>query len=139
MTRPNKNITNLSEISNKFITDEELRDPPSRLFRQLLHKLNMTPTKWVKLLRNYLDWVITTEDSSLAKVERTTRSGNIKDTYFQKSTLSFSKLIEGLSIVRVKKAKIIIICELEDGEIIEISEDIKLLSKNREQLNLDKE
>lgn len=123
--------TPLSEVSNRYIEDRELRDAPSRLYRQLLVKLSMTPIKWTKLLRDYLDWVVTTKDPTAAKIERTTRSGNIKDTYFQKPTLSFAKLIEGMSIVRVKTATITITCEMEDGSIVEVEERVKLLPKTR--------
>lgn len=121
----------LSNISQKYIPDEELRDPPARLFRAILKKMDMNPYKWTAYLRDYLDWIITTEDPARAKVERVTKQGNIKDTYFQKYGLTFSKLLEGLSILRKRSCKITIETEDENGEIIIVSETIRIVGKDR--------
>ncbi|MNM09004.1 hypothetical protein D3C81_190840 [compost metagenome] len=121
----------LEQISAKYVPDEALRDPPARLFRGILRKMNMNPMLWAQYLRNYLEWVVSTDDPARAKVERVTRSGNIKDTYFQKHSLTFNKLLEGLSILRMKSCKIIIQVEDENGEIIEVSETIRVVGKSR--------
>lgn len=126
-----KTRRNISEISTKFMPDDDLRDTPSRLFRQICKAIKLNPNKWVKYLRDYLDYVVTTEDPEQARVERTTRTGNIKDTFFQKRNLSFSKLVEGMAILRVRKAKITIEFVDDDGETHVVYEEIKLMTSKR--------
>jgi len=122
----------LEQISlKKYVPDEGLLDPCARLFRQLLNKLDMNPTKWNAYLRNYLSWVVTTEDPEKAKIERTTRQGNIKETFFQKPTLTFPKLLEGLSILRARTCKITIEVTDENGEVITVSETIRIVTESR--------
>ena len=133
MNKRDKNLraNRMDSISHKYVRDEELQDPPARLFRAILNKLDMHPRKWVGYLRDYLDWVVDTEDPAKAKTERVTRQGNIKDTYFQKPTLTFNKLLEGLSILRMKSCKITLELEDENGEIITVSETIRVVGKSR--------
>lgn len=121
----------MDNVSTKYVPDEKLHDPPARLFRQLINALNMNPHKWGNYLRDYLDWVVTTEDPQRAKVERMTRQGNIKDTYFQKHTLTFNKLLEGLSILRMQSCKITLEVVDENGEIITAKETIRIVGKKR--------
>lgn len=121
----------LDVVAKKYIKDEELRDTPARLYRAILHKLGMDDRLWRSYLRNYLDWVVTTVDPKRAKVERVTRQGNIKDTYFQRHTLSFYKLMEGLSILRMQSCKITLELVDENGEIIKVEETIRIVGKNR--------
>jgi hypothetical protein len=121
----------LSSISQKYVEDHELRDTPAILYRKLLKKLDMNPRKWGNYLRDYLDWVVTTVDRDKAKAERITKQGNIKDTYFQKPTLTFNKLLEGLSILRMKTCKIKLIIEDEDGNIYEVEETIRIMGNPR--------
>lgn len=121
----------LSSISHKYVEDHQLQDTPSRLYRGLLKKLEMNPRKWTQLLRDYLDYVVTTEDREKAKAERITRSGNIKDTYFQKPTLTFNKLLEGLSILRMKSCVITITVVDEEGNTQTVEEVIQIMGKHR--------
>lgn len=118
-------------ISHKYVPDNQLHDAPARLFRGILNKLNMNPRKWGAYLRDYLDYVVTTEDPQRAKIERVTRQGNIKDTYFQKHTLTFNKLLEGLSIIRMQSCKITIEVVDENGEVFEVSENIRVVGSTR--------
>lgn len=128
----------LDSLSHKYVRDEELQDPPARLFRALIvNKLKMDPYKWAGYLRDFLDWVVDTEDPVKAKTERVTRQGNIKDTYFQKPTLTFNKLLEGLSILRMKSCKITLEVEDENGEIHTVSETIRIVGKSRLAKKLD--
>lgn len=116
----------LESITKKYVPDNELRDAPSRLFRQLLGKLQMNPFKWTNLLRAYLDWSITTQDRDKARAEAITRTGNIKDTYFHKNTLTMNKLIEGLSICQMQDCEIIIKTTDKNGVVHEVSEKFNI-------------
>lgn len=121
----------LSSISPKYVEDNQLQDTPARLFRGLLNKLDMNPRQWTQLLRHYLDWVITTTDRAKAKADRITRAGNIKDTYFQKPTLTFNKFLEGLSILRMKSCVITITVTDEDGNVHTVEEKIGVMGSHR--------
>jgi hypothetical protein len=121
----------LSSVSHKYVEDNQLQDTPARLFRGLLKKLDMNPRKWTQLLRDYLDWVITTDDREKAKADRITRAGNIKDTYFQKPTLTFNKLLEGLSILRMKSCVITITVTDEEGNVHTVEETIGVMGSHR--------
>lgn len=121
----------MDSISQKYVRDDELQDSPARLYRAILNKLEMNPRKWANYLRDYLNYVVTTEDPQRAKIERVTRQGNIKDTYFQKKTLTFNKLLEGLSILRMRSCKITIEVIDEDGVPTVVSETIRVVGKRR--------
>ncbi|CAG27274.1 hypothetical protein PPEV_gp180 [Pseudomonas phage EL] len=129
--RKRPKASRLESISHKFVRDEELRDPPARLFRAILNKVVPTPHKWKNYLRDYLEYVVTTRDPQRAKTERITRQGNIKATYFQSYTLTFQKLLEGLSILRMKSCRIIIEVVDEHGEILTVEETIRIVEKKR--------
>jgi len=133
MEKPKKDLraNQLDSISHKYVDDDQLQDTPARLFRQLLRKMDMTPRKWISYLRDYLDWKVTTEDPDKAKEERTTRTGNIKDTYFQKPGLTFSKFLEGLSILRMAKVEVIMRVTDTEGKVYEISEPLRIVGKDR--------
>lgn len=141
MKKPSElKVNRLSNISHRYVEDDDLQDIPARLFRRLLRKLKIdTPTRWGRYLRDYLLWVVTEKDPERAKIERTTKAGNIKDTYFQKPTLSFNKLLEGMSIIRMREVEIILRCTNEDGEIVEVSETIRTMTKSRASNELPKE
>lgn len=125
-------VNRLSSISHRYVEDDQLQDTPARLFRMLLRKLKIdSPVRWGVYLRDYLAWVVTEKDPNKAKIERTTKSGNIKDTYFQKPTLSFNKLLEGASIIRMREVEVILRCTTEDGEVVEVSEKIRTMTSGR--------
>jgi len=121
----------LSSVSHKYVEDDKLQDTPARLFRLLLKKLDMNPRRWTQLLRDYLDWVITTDDRDKAKADRITRAGNIKDTYFQKPNLTFNKFLEGLSILRMKSCVITITVTDEEGNVHTVEEVIGVMGSHR--------
>jgi hypothetical protein len=136
MEKPKKHLraNQLDSISHKYVDDDQLQDTPARLYRKLLHKMDMNPRKWISYLRDYLDWRVTTADPDKAKEERTTRTGNIKDTYFQKPGLTFSKFLEGLSILRMAKVEIIFRITDTEGKVYEVSEIQRIVGKDRAQL-----
>lgn len=129
----------LSSISQKFIPDDLLRDTPAILFRKILREMEMDPQKWVRYLRDYLDRVIDESDPVEAKKDRLTKTGNIKETYFQKPGLTFSKLLEGLTIVRMRSVKITIEATDEDGNKYTVDDTVRLLSKEQMKSPVDKE
>lgn len=121
----------LASISHKYVEDEELRDTPARLFRKILNKMEMNPRKWGMYIRDYLEWIVTTNDPDKAKADRMTKQGNIKDTYFQKPTLSFNKLLEGLSILDMDECEIQLTVRDRKGNSYQVSELIKIMGRNR--------
>lgn len=130
---PNTKVTKLKEndlhkLTPKYIEDEDLRDPPARLFRRLLKAKEINLSKWNCLLKEHLNWEITTDNKERAKSERTTALGNIKTTYFMTPTLSFNKLLTGLSILKDAECELVIRVKGNNGEIIEVSEVIKIHS-----------
>lgn len=117
----------------RYVPDEDLRDIPARLFRKIIQKHNINLSKWTCLLRDYLLWTIPNDDPEKVKSERSTAAGNIKSAYFMSPTLTFNKLIEGMSILKFVKCKVTL--ELTDGEgnVTEVSDTIKIRSpKNQE-------
>lgn len=136
MDKPTKKppkATRLSSLSQKYVPDDFLADAPARLFRQILHKMDMDVHKWSSYLRNYLEWMVPASKGERDKVksDRTTRTGNIKDTYFQKDTLTLNKFLEGLSILRMRSCEIIIRATDENGKVIEVSEVLMITGKDR--------
>lgn len=112
----------------RFVPDEDLRNTPARLFRQLINKLDINLSKWNCLLRDYLKWTIQTKDPEKARSERSTEAGNIKTTYFMSNTLTFNKLIEGMSILKFVKCKITIEGIDREGNVTVVSETINIRS-----------
>lgn len=133
MKKGNKELkaSRLDSISQKYVADDDLLDLPAILYRKILKALKMNPRKWANYLRDYLDWVVTTEDPIKAKSDRITRAGNIKDTYFQKKTLTFNKLLEGLSILQMRNCTITLTIEDQDGNIHVVEESTQIMTKER--------
>jgi len=130
--KANPRHDSLERVSEKkFIPDDQLQDTPARLFRKLIKELGIGYFGWTKYLREYLEWIVTTEDEEKAKTERQTRAGNIRDTYFQKPTLSFNKLIEGVSILQFEECEVQLTLKDVNGNIVRVSDTIKLVSKSR--------
>lgn len=127
----------LSKISVKYVPDEQLEDPPARLFRRILKKLEMNPFKWNSYLGRYLDWIVTNPDPEKAKNERQTRTGNIRDTYFHKPNLTFGKLLEGLSILEFEECEIEITAKDVHGNIIRVSDKVRMVSRDRKEKIVD--
>lgn len=124
----------LRSISPKFVPDAALEDTPARLFRRVLNKLGMEPTKWGNYLTRYLNWVVTNPDEEKARLERQTRTGNIKDTYYHKSTLTFNKFLEGLSILEIEECTVDITLKDIHGNIIQVSDLIHIVTKSRKEI-----
>lgn len=96
----------------------------------------MEPFKWGSYLTRYLDWVVTNPDEDKARLERQTRTGNIKDTYWQKPTLTFNKFLEGLSILEIEECTIDVTVKDIHGNIIRVSDVIHMVTKTRKELIL---
>ena len=130
----------LSSLTPKYVEDEELRDAPARLYRKILNKLEMNPRKWNSYLARYLDWCVPKDlPAKKAKAERITRTGNIKDTYFHKHYLTFNKLLEGLSILRMESCEIQLKVTDTDGKVYIVSESIRIVGKDRPMLTAETE
>lgn len=112
----------LGVVTKSYVEDRDLKDPPSRLFRSLLRKLNLTTSQLVLLLKEYIDWEVTNPDPVRAKTERTTLLGNIRSVFFKNDTMTFPKLLTGLSIIQARRYKFTLEVELENGETITVSE-----------------
>lgn len=112
----------METISKRYIPDEELIDPLSKLFRGLLNKMKMNPYKWTKFLNDHLDWVVTSKDPERARTERLVKTGNIRDAFFHKPRLSAAKLFEGLSITQMTEYTITLEVKNAQGETFVISE-----------------
>jgi len=121
----------LDSISPRFVEDQELQDPPARLYRMLLRKMGMNPFKWTQYLRDYLEWAVPNNDPERSRIERTTRLGNIKDTYFHKKGLTFNKLLEGLSILRIDTCEVTIKVTDKDGNVYVVTDTQKITGMNR--------
>lgn len=117
----------------KYVEDENLEDSPARLFRRIVNMLEMNPFKWNGYLTRYLDWMVTTKDPEKAKNERQTRTGNIKETYFQKPTLTMNKFLEGLSILEFEECIIDITARDIHGNIIRVQDTVNLVTKGRKE------
>lgn len=117
----------MNSISPKYIEDNELRDTPARLFRKILNAMDMNPGLWTKLLREYISWNVTTKDREKAKNERIHQTGNIKGSYFQSATLTFNKLLAGLSILQMQSCEVIIRVKDKEGKVIEVSETLRVM------------
>lgn len=130
MAKPTKDDDsfNLTKISTKFIPDNELQDPVAILFRKLLKACRVNVSKWSVLLNSHLRWEINEKDPKKAKVMRTNHLGNIKTTYFETPTLTFQKLLAGISILKFKKCEIILRVTDHEGNVTEVSESIRIAS-----------
>ncbi|UPT53965.1 hypothetical protein [Vibrio phage phiKT1019] len=127
MTKPtnHKDKLDLGVVTKSYTEDRDLKDPPSRLFRALLRKLEsqgLNISQLVLLLQEYIKWEVTTEDPVKAKSERNTLMGNIRAAFFKNDTMTFPKLLTGLSILQVKKYTLTLKVEFEDGKTVEVSE-----------------
>lgn len=124
----------MDTISKKYVPDNQLEDAPARLFRRIINKLEMNPFKWAGYLGRYLDWIVTEKDPEKAKLERQTRTGNIKDTYFHKPNLTFNKFLEGLSILEFEECTIEITVKDIHGNIIRVTDEIRMVSRDRKKM-----
>ncbi|AUR81070.1 hypothetical protein FDJ25_gp006 [Vibrio phage Aphrodite1] len=122
MNKPNDNKLDLSAITKNYTEDRDLKDPPSRLFRALLRKMDLNVSQLVLLLQEYMKWEVTTKDPVKMKSERNTLMGNIRAAYFKNDTMTFPKLLTGLSILQIKKYTLTLEVETEDGKTVKVSE-----------------
>ena len=135
--RPAKKIEtdDIANISKRYLEPEELRDTPARLFRTMIKdRLNIGVNEWGMLLRDWLDWVITTKDRDKARAERINMMGNIKETFFHTPTLTWGKLMQGLMLIKMRKVEIILRATDKDGNVHEVSEELKLPTVPTKQL-----
>lgn len=119
---PKTEEADLSAVTKNYTEDRDLKDPPARLFRALIRKLGLNISQLILLLNEYVKWEVTNPDEAKAKVERTTLLGNIRSVFFKNETMTFPKLLTGLSILQAKRYRITIEVEMEDGRTVSVSE-----------------
>lgn len=116
----------MESLSKRYLPDEELTNPPARLFRGLLNQMKMNPYKWTRYLQDYLKWVIGTSDKEKARTDTLTKMGNIRDAYFHKPKLSADKLFEGLSIIQMEEYEITLKVTDSKGNVYEVTDKGKI-------------
>lgn len=128
-----KTKSEMVSLSKRYLPDEELRNPMAKLFRGLLNKLQMNPTKWTSLLHDYLSWVISGETLENRRKIALMKTGNIRDAFFHNPKLTADKLFEGLSILQIEECEIILRVKDRKGEVYEIIENVPIKhAKNTE-------
>jgi hypothetical protein len=122
-------------IKNRnFVPYEQLTDAPSRQFRKILDELDINQAKWKTYLDDYLR-AIHPDDSGTAmevKRARSTALGNIQSTLFCSRTLSHSKFLMGLKILKIREADIAVTVTTESGETTTVSEKTVLMKVPQE-------
>lgn len=107
------------------VSKQELRDIPSKLFRKILNVLNINNDKWVSYLNEHIKWEVPEDPKGfkVTKEKRSTAASNYISTFFKKKTLTFNKLLTGLSILKIRKIKVTIEIEDRDGKHHSVSEE----------------
>lgn len=112
-------------IKNKnFVPYEQLTDAPSRMFRQILEKLEINQAKWKTYLDDYLRWIHPDNSGPPIEVKRarSTSLGNIQSTLFFSNSLSWNKFLMGLKILKITEADVNIIIATESGVTHNVNE-----------------
>lgn len=137
--KPKSKVHTLANTITKYVKDEDLLDTPARLFRKLQNRMGMNPIMWNKLLREYLEHTIVMRDKEKEKKARAHQAGNYKTAFFNNATLSWNKLLEGVSILQAKKCKFTLELTMMDDSVIEVSETciIKNCKNSGEPIELD--
>lgn len=107
---------------SKYVKDEDLLDTPARLFRAVQNRMGMNPMMWTKMLREYLEHAVVMKDKEKEKKTRADQAGNFKTVFFNNPTLTFNKLLQGLSILQIKKCEFILRVTTMEDEVIEVGE-----------------
>ncbi|UYE93566.1 hypothetical protein [Shewanella phage FishSpeaker] len=121
--KPDSKGKTLADTISKYVKDEDLLDTPARLFRALQNRMKMNPIMWAKLLREYLEHSIVMRDKEKEKKARAHQAGNYKTVFFNNNTLTWNKLLEGVSILQAKKCKFTMQVTMMDDTVIEVSEE----------------
>lgn len=119
----------IDKLTNNFCEDRDLADPPARLFRKILRKMDLNVDKLCILMNDYVKWTVTDENEADLRKRRSYTLGNIKDAFFKNPTLTFGKLQEGLSLLKMARMEITIKVYDKKGECIEVSESVRIISK----------
>lgn len=109
----------MKPLNNKTIVPfERLTDVTSRLFRRLTTEMEITVSSWKTYIDDYIRLLHPDEPERMdgVKKERSTTIGNINDTLWMSNKLSFSKMITGLNILKVRKITITLKVETESGK-----------------------
>lgn len=120
--KPKSKVKTLANSITKYVKDEDLLDTPSRLFRAIQNHMGMNPIMWAKLLREHLEHTIVMKDKEKEKKARMHQAGNYKTAFFNNNTLSWNKLLEGVSILQAKKCKFTLELTMMDDTVISHSE-----------------
>lgn len=115
----------MKPLSNKTITSyDRLTDLTSRLFRRVSEEMGITIKGALQLSiwKTYIDDYIRElhpddpERMDIVKKDRSTTIGNVNDTLWMSTKLSFGKMITGLKILRVRKVTVILKVETDAGK-----------------------
>lgn len=110
----------------------KLTDTPSRLFRRIaIDELKLNLATWKTYLDDYIRKLHPDklDDMERVKRDRSTTIGNVNDTLWQRSSLTFKKLLTGLYILKANRVKITIEVEFKSGKVVTVDEEIHMDSK----------
>lgn len=124
MKSPKENPTQkpLKPLNNKTIVEyDKLTDPPSKLFRNIAMMMGLNVASWKSYIDDYIRKTYPDNPDSMdvVKRERSTAIGNINDTLWMSTKLSFGKMLTGLAILRAKRITISLKVEMESGKVYE--------------------
>lgn len=107
---------------------DNLTDITSRLFREITEKLDIETSSWKTYLDDYIRKLHpdNLDDMETVKRDRSTTIGNVNDTFWQRPTLSFKKLLTGLYILKAKKVRFTIDVEFHSGKKVSVSEEMNM-------------
>lgn len=127
------NSKTVSPLSNKTIVPEEkLTDITSRLFRRLAVLLGADSLAiWKSYLDDYIRGLCPDDVTRMeaVKKERSTAIGNINDTFWMSTKLSFNKMITGLKILKIRKVTVTIKVETTSGKEYVVEETTKIMDE----------
>lgn len=109
----------MKPLNNKTIIPyERLTDLPSRLFRKIAESMDITVSSWKTYIDDYIRDLHPDdpEHMDVVKKERSTTIGNVNDTLWMSTKLSFGKMVTGLKILKVRKVTVILKVETESGK-----------------------
>ena len=133
MSTPKKNKPlNVENI----VQDHQLNDLTARLFRKVFGIVTgSTKTTKTAIWKTYLDDYLREvhpdepDNMDIVKRNRSTTIGNIFDTLFMSTSLSFGKMMTGLRILKVKNVTVVFKIEFTNGKKIEIEESQEVCKK----------
>lgn len=130
MTTPNKK--SIAPLSNKTIVDtKRVTDITSRLFRRIAEQMEIDVSSWKTYIDDYIRELHPDDPSRMdaVKKERGTAIGNINDTLWMSTKLSFNKMVTGFRILKIRKMTVILKVETESGKEYVVEETTNITNK----------